>query len=324
VDVTALIFSRVYDTTLTNDVCQTARQPTQFPNPHATMQTGISGISHPHDGSPLAAVVSHNKADTEGLTLPGQFQLSSIREPATRIIPSPKRNKSKKLQLEILEFEKMPLNATALQNSIDWSLVTSLTLLHCGNHEQLWKGLRKAYAPRSPSCSTLAASPVFRREFTQASSDEAVEILSQSNLRSFLPNSRPESVSIYRMNLKRLHTDTVSSTLVSFLKETLAPNSLEWMFLQDGRDYVSTVKLEAIFQGPIWRHRASLTKMMIDSAVGNSGIRRKWKFSTEMLEFVTSGKMTSLKELAMSIDYKDWVRSGSGSFCISFGLLIDP
>lgn len=324
VDVTALLFSKIYDGSLKDDICKTPGQHTQLPNTRATSPANLSGISHPLDGRLLSAVVSQNKADAEGVTLLGQSQLNSIEESATGVIPSLKGNKSNTLRLEVLEFEKMILNATALQNSIDWSFITSLTLLQCANHEQLWKALRKAYYPRSPSCSSLPVSPVFRGDFSQASSDEAVEILSQSNLRSFLPYSRPDSVSTYRMNLKRLHTDTVSPALISFLKETLAPNSLEWMFLQDGRGYISTVKLEAIFQGPIRRHRTSLTKVMIDSAVEDSAIRRKWTFNTEMLAFVSSDKMPSLKELAMCIDYKDWVRYSPSPFCSGFTLLIDP
>jgi hypothetical protein len=312
IDVTGLLFSKVYDTSLPDEACATTRHQSQFQTLQANNQIGFHGLSYPSKETSSRAAASLSNTDTEGLKLASQIQSSFNGESTSRVVST--SGTAKKLRLQILEIEKLLLNASALQNSIDWSLITTLTLLHCGNHEQLWKALRKAYSPRSSSFSTLSVSPVFRREFAQLSSEEAVEILSQSNLHAFLPNSRQESFSTYKLNLKRLHTDTVSPALISFLKDTLAPNSLEWMFLQDGRDYFSTVKLEAIFQGPIRRHRGSLTKVMIDSAIGPAGKssnqkRKKWMANTDFLAFVTSGKMASLKELAISLDYKDWVSS---------------
>jgi hypothetical protein len=321
IDVTGLLFSKVYDTSLPEEACATTRHQSHFQTLQANNQIGFHGLSYPSKETSSRAAASlintDTEGDTEGLALASQNQSSFSGESTSRVVPT--SGAAKKLRLQILEIEKLLLNASALQNSIDWSLITTLTLLHCGNHEQLWKALRKAYSPRSSSFSTLSVSPVFRREFAQLSSEEAVEILSQSNLHAFLPNSRQESFSTYKLNLKRLHTDTVSPALISFLKDTLAPNSLEWMFLQDGRDYFSTVKLEAIFQGPIRRHRGSLTKVMIDSAIGPAGKssnqkRKKWMANTEFLAFVTSGKMASLKELAISLDYKDWVSSFSEPF----------
>ena len=258
--------------------------------------------------SPFASV-SQNKADAGGgakdSSNNGQTQTSLTCEPTTQAVPSLQLGEPRKLHLQVLEIERLVLSPITLQNAIDWTMVTSLTLLRCGNHEQLWRGLRTAFSPRT-------ASPVFPQEFSHVSSDEAVEILSHSSLHSFMQNSWKESASPYRLNLKRIHTDTVSPSLITFLKETLAPNSLEWMFLQDGRDYSSTVKLDAIFQGPIRRHRGSLTKMMIDSAIGKAGQasnqqRKKWIFNTDLLAFVMCGKMSLLQELAMSLDYKDWV-----------------
>lgn len=302
VDVTDLIFSKVY-----NDFAREGlyNPPRHLPALRASNQTGLQGFPRLLDEISPFAVASPSNAGLGCLPLTGQIQPSTNTKPTTRAIPSPEAIEPKKLRIQILELERLLLNATALQNSIDWSLLTNLTLLHCGNHEQLWKGLRKAFSPRSTS-------PVFRREFSQVSSDEAVEILSQSNLHSFIPNSWQE-FSSYRLNLRRIHTDTVSPALIMFLKEALAPNSLEEMFLQDGRDYSSNVKLDAIFQGPIRRHRGSLTKVMIDSAIGMAGKssnqqRKKWMLNTESLAFITSGKMSSLQELAISLDYKDWVR----------------
>jgi hypothetical protein len=117
----------------------------------------------------------------------------------------------------------------------------------------------------------------------------------------------------YVLNLKKIYTNTVSPSLISFLKETLAPNTLEVLFLQEGRSYSSTVTVDAIYRGPLRRHRASLKKLMIDSSEkGSDGHPttsarwRRWMLSREIITFITSGRMNSLRELAVSIDYKDW------------------
>ena len=309
VDVTHLIFSKVRHSSLEYEPRKVS---IHSPAMRAGNLMGLQGLLRSVNSISHFAGASRSPTSPECLTLSGQTQPSINTEPTASAIPCSEPSKPKTLSLQILEIEGLLLNSTALQNSIDWSLITTLTILHCGNHEQLWKSLRRAYSPRLPSGSTISASPVFRREFSQVSSDEAKEILSHSNLHSFISNSSQETCSNYKLNLKTIHTDTVSPALITFLKETLAPNSLEGMFLQDGRDFSSTVKLEAIFQGPIRRHRGSLTKVMIDSAIGIAGKstnqqRKKWMFNTELLAFVTSGKMNSLQELAISLDYKDWV-----------------
>ncbi|KAL8715907.1 MAG: hypothetical protein Q9220_000574 [cf. Caloplaca sp. 1 TL-2023] len=202
----------------------------------------------------------------------------------------------RQLRLQVLELERVHLSAFVMKAMIDWPVITTLTLLHCDSHEQFWKMLRKAYTPRQKS---------------QAA-----------------PNDSQCSASAqdYRLGLRRLHTNAVSAALVSFLKETLRPNSLEWLFLQDGAEvvldrsgrrgtYESTVTLEAICRGPLKRHRLSLTKLMIDSdgqpATSRHGHSRrstlsKWKLDRDTLSYVTSGKMSVLREIAFSLDYKDW------------------
>ncbi|KAF2175034.1 hypothetical protein K469DRAFT_703353 [Zopfia rhizophila CBS 207.26] len=194
-----------------------------------------------------------------------------------------------KLKLETLELERVPLSVTVLLKAFDWSLLTTLTLLHCNNHEQLWKSLRRTYSPRpsyptgSPSSSTKA----YRVSYTLRSE--------------------------YSLNLKKIHTNTVSPSLISFLKETLAPNSLEVLFLQEGRSYSSTVTVDAIYRGPLRRHRTSLKKLMIDSSekgpdghATSSSRWRRWMLNREIITFITSGRMSSLRELGVSIDYRDW------------------
>lgn len=224
------------------------------------------------------------------------------------VVPEALSQSKPKLRLETLELERVLLDVRVLQKTIDWSMMTSLTLFQCDGHEGLWKALRRTYTPRS--------------SFThsRASSNSASRCTPQHppawNAGSYTSHD-------YRLNLKRIHTDQVSPSLLSFLKETLAPNSLEWMFFQEEGGpirsnvsrYVSPVTVEAIYRGPIRRHRASLKKILIDSAVKTADNRtrnqkwRKWMFNREILTFVTSGKMSSLKEIAMAVDYKDWVQS---------------
>lgn len=194
-----------------------------------------------------------------------------------------------KLKLEVLELERIPLSVSVLRRAFDWSTLSTLTLLHCSNHEQLWKVLRRTFTPRSSySGSPSSSSKAFKASYTLRSD--------------------------YQLNLKRIHTNTVSPSLISFLKETLAPNSLEVLFLQEGRSYSSTVTVDAIYRGPMRRHKASLKKLMIDSSekgpdghTNTSSRWRRWMMNREILTFITSGRMSSLRELAVSIDYKDWV-----------------
>ena len=193
-----------------------------------------------------------------------------------------------KLKLEVLELERIPLSVSVLRRAFDWSILSTLTLLHCSNHEQLWKVLRRTYTPRASYSGSPSSSKAYKPSYALRSE--------------------------YQLNLKRIHTNTVSPSLISFLKETLAPNSLEVLFLQEDRSYSSTVTVDAIYRGPMRRHKASLKKLMIDSSekgpdghTTTSSRWRRWMMNREILTFITSGRMSSLRELAVSIDYKDWV-----------------
>lgn len=203
------------------------------------------------------------------------------------------------LRLESLELERVPLSVPLLQKAIDWTRLTSLTLLHCHNHEQLWKTLRRSFVPtpKSPTYPhprrTPNATPKKAGKSTYAGSDVELE---------------------YGLKLKKIHTNTVSPALISFLKDTLAPNSLEVLFLQEARSYNSSVTVDQIFKGPLRRHRNSLKKILIDSSEKgadgiptNSSRWRRWMLSREILGFLCSGKMPALRELGMAIDYRDWV-----------------
>ncbi|KAL9580077.1 MAG: hypothetical protein Q9203_006451, partial [Teloschistes exilis] len=222
---------------------------------------------------------------------------------ATTLCPTsnPTSQEQRQLRLEVLELETMFLSVPTLLQAIDWSVLTTLTLLHCDNHEQLWQAFRRTFAPRMTSLTSPDVSKTLSR-------------------RKISPHARITSTltSEYRLNLLRIHTDTVSSALIHFLKETLAPNSLEWLFLQDGgvttsehsrtrEPYASTVTVDQIFRGPLRRHRCSLKKLMIDSASLGSTRWRKWKVDREILTYIVSGKMGALREVAFCLDYKDWL-----------------
>lgn len=265
-----------------------------------------SGVLPPDESGRITKVIED---DTRHATIDDRYQALSTEghldtvSCASLLRQSPF---SGKLALETLELERVPLAAPVVHIAFDWSMITSLTILHCPDHEQLWKSLRRAYAPRRSHTSTTilhstAPSTPSRRKSTA--------------------NLSNVGGSEYRMNLKRLHTNAVSPSLINFLKDTLAPNSLEWLFLQEGRPYASSVTMDAIYRGPLKRHKGSLKKLLIDSSDrtrdgrATSNARwRKWIFNREILSFVLGGKMSALRELGMALDYRDWVSMQTGRF----------
>ncbi|KAI1208752.1 uncharacterized protein F4807DRAFT_132652 [Annulohypoxylon truncatum] len=179
-----------------------------------------------------------------------------------------------KLQLETLELERVPLSLQVCTKAIDWSVLTSLTIIDCMFVEHLWRTLKRQFHPTTPGHGAAAGAP-----------------------------------SQYHLALKHIHTDSTSSTLISFIKETLAPNSLEVLFLQDRRRTpLPAVKLDQIFKGAIKRHKSSLKKLLLDCSNESSEGRRwsNWVLSSEIVSYITSGKMPNLKELSAAFDYKDW------------------
>ncbi|KAI2471241.1 hypothetical protein F4781DRAFT_129373 [Annulohypoxylon bovei var. microspora] len=176
-----------------------------------------------------------------------------------------------KLQLETLELERVPLSLQVCSKAIDWNVLTSLTIIDCTYVEHLWRALKRQFHPTPPAHGSPAGAPVQ-----------------------------------YHLALKHLHTDSTSSTLVSFIKETLAPNSLEVLFLQDRRRTpLPAVKLDHIFKGAIKRHKSSLKKLLLDSS-NELAEGRRWVLSSEIIAYITSGRMPNLRELSAAFNYKDW------------------
>ena len=233
------------------------------------------------------------------------------KDPEASNISKTKTDESRQtpLRLEIFELERVHLSVTVLQRTIDWSMLTALTLLDCGDHERLWKTLRRVYTPRSTSMSGTSSLSSLTNQISQPQ-------LRRVSSSRFDTSTIPE----YQLKLKRIHTDNVSPALIAFLKETLAPNTLEWMLLQERGQYISPVTVEAIYRGPLRYHRSSLKKVFIDSSEsltdrGRSTKWKKWMLNHDVLTFITSGKMSCLRELGMALDHKDWVGE-SPLFCL--------
>jgi hypothetical protein len=206
----------------------------------------------------------------------------------------------KRMQLNTIELERIYLSVLPLARGIDWSRLESITLLGCRNHEFLWKELRQQYAPptraRTPSTASRTMSTSLGGMFTPR------------NLTPLAKDPIPSEE--YRLKIKKIHTDTVSTALIQFIRDALAPNSLDSLFLQENSTYKSSVGIDVIYRGAIRRHRGSLRKLLIDSECRKDdepgpASWRRWVFNRELLGCITSGKMR-LRELSMSIDYKDW------------------
>lgn len=247
-----------------------------------------------HTGTTPVAVASDPSSEE---TLPEMTHISSHSETAIPAVNSDEDETrlAGKLCLETLELERVPLSIPVLQNVFDWGKLTSLTLLQCQNHEHLWKALRRLYSP-----STLTA-----RQYS---------LCDPSAIPSGTPRVQVSTPFEYKLNLKKIHTDMVSPSLISFIKDALAPNSLQVVFLQKARGHPATVSIDAIFRGVLKKHRNSISKVLIDS--GEKGLDghlmsnttyKHWMLNREVLKFIASGKMPALRELGAALDYRDWV-----------------
>ncbi|OQE43288.1 hypothetical protein PENCOP_c003G07102 [Penicillium coprophilum] len=188
------------------------------------------------------------------------------------------------LYLKVLELERVPLSVQTLLPAVDWTGLTTLTIMRCEDHEKLWRALRRKYAP-----------PVMPAKRPQD------------------PERRANASSVeYSLNLRHIRTDTVSPYLILFIKDALAPNTLESVYLHEAPGHESAVQIDAIYRHILRKHRQSLRKVLIDATdriigAGYSSTRwHKWMFNHDMVSFVTSGKMPQLKELGMAMHYRDW------------------
>ncbi|KAI0164977.1 hypothetical protein GGR57DRAFT_451290 [Xylariaceae sp. FL1272] len=183
-----------------------------------------------------------------------------------------------KLKLRILALERVALSIHVCTKAIDWSCLTKLTILSCPNYEALWKALKRQFKPITSSGSF-------------------------------------HNTTQYHLSLKYIHTDRASPYLINFVKETLAPNSLEVFFLQqDGpRTAPPLVTVEQIFKNIVKQHRNSLRKLLIDSSksasatfLDRSSRGKHWAVKDDFLAFIMKGRVPNLRELGMVLYMKDW------------------
>ena len=195
-----------------------------------------------------------------------------------------------KLRLCALELERVPLSMQVLLKGIDWTTLTTLTLLNCPHQMTLWKLLARHFLPTSSIPGLKGPSAV---------------------------RNAPHNSLQYHLALKRIHTDIACLPLVKFIKETLAPNTLEVLFLHDRhRVHPPRVTLQKVFRLAVTRHSKSLRKLLFDSADGTADFHSNsettrwhhWTPTTEIVLYLTSGKLPQLRELSMTLHANDWVR----------------
>ncbi|KAJ9319012.1 hypothetical protein DTO271D3_600 [Paecilomyces variotii] len=262
--------------------------PGQLDNTHSTAGQVVVPITEPPEGANSDRSTSSGGDPSEevaAISATSQEMPSSDDTTKTQVVVSkhPMRiqheetnshtvSKPSKLKLGLLELERIILSIPTIMNALDWRQLTSLTILRCEGHEKLWRALRRQYTPSSPTSERSGIRGKLHERKDSRSSPE------------------------YPLRIKSIHTDAVSPYLILFLKETIAPNSLESIFLQEG---------------PM--QRASLKRILVDSTERtpagievSNGNWRKWVFDREMLSFITSGQMPHLHELGMAINHRDW------------------
>ncbi|KAF3921930.1 hypothetical protein ABW20_dc0101853 [Dactylellina cionopaga] len=221
-----------------------------------------------------------------------------------KVTAKPKKESSepsKQLRLETIELERVPISTRVLTKAIDFSCLVNLTLLNCSNQSKLFKALKRKYSPYPANI----LAKLSKLSLTPSSSTKPPFHIPPPN---------------YRLRLKKIHTDMVSTSLIEFLHQTLAPNTLETLFLQEAAadSYISSVDLSQIVNDVLRRHRLSIQRLLIDSYVQNPDLpaepqlnlqntnnrKSKWRFNQETISFIT--EMPRLRELAFGIDYTDW------------------
>ncbi|KAA8899622.1 hypothetical protein FN846DRAFT_960138 [Sphaerosporella brunnea] len=234
-------------------------------------------------------------------TIPGQVPVSETKTLKTNELEAESKA-SRQLKLETLALERVPISVSILVNTkaIDWTVLSNLTIVNCFNHDRLFKALRRKFSPYpAPTQNSLSlpSSPLpGKHSHLHNSSSHRAKSLVQP-----VP-----SAGDYKIRLKKLHTDCITPVLIAFIRDTLPPNSLEILFLQE-TNHDSTVTMENIYRGAIRRHKGSLKKLLVESKHQDDlppGTPLKWTFSMEHLAFISSGKMPNLRELGMSLEYQ--------------------
>ena len=225
---------------------------------------------------------SNAESHRQSSTLSGDPSIIRIRPDSTKSHATRSTQSPKKLRLEILELERHAMNARVLKEATDWSLLTSLTLLKCIDTDEFWAKMKDSFAPMKRSRSPILSIPMKSLDKKTSSHPQLRRMPSS-------PHIEEQPQLTYRLNLKHIHTDTVSTQLIAFLKEAIAPNSLQCLFLQDCTRYQSSVPLSKIHKSVLKRHHKSLTKLLVNSSHGLPKNRilpvsaEKWMVNREIL-----------------------------------------
>jgi hypothetical protein len=181
--------------------------------------TGVEPM--PPDVDSLTVLVSASTIQEQNQTIvPSQIpaespfrrsQANSQKESNSSTSPSLEEKLDGKLRLQTLELERVSLSVAVLQKAFDWSVLANLTILDCAQHDRLWVMLRRQFQP-------TPLGPI------HSSAKHGAGMSLQ-----------------YHLNVRKIHTDAASPALISFLKETLAPNTLETLFLQDRRRATNSI-----------------------------------------------------------------------------------
>ena len=194
----------------------------------------------------------------------------------------------RRLELEILELERVYLSPLTLMAGLDWTRLTELTILDCPMADVFWDS---------------ACCKMFHAKIAQLE-DPSTQV---SRYRPMFPE--------FNLRLKKLFTNTVTKSLLYFLRNTLQANTLETLILQEHIGHPSDVSINEIFTGPVRRHRGSLKKLAIDSGSRPASTEapaarmsyKHWMLDRRQVNYLTCGELPQLRELCAVLNYHDWV-----------------
>ena len=275
----------------------------------STVREVVAGTSHP---GAAGAVVNTAHANAESSTEPaastgtqsaGSMFNGASKSAGASATPEPSAHVAadrdedvldKKLKLVTLALERVPLSMVTMVRALDWSTITSLTILSCPHDDGLWRQLRKQFRPTPATANSHSG-----------------KAPSAKTMRAW--GLRAPAMH-YRLALKSIHTDSVRKSLLSFIKDTLRPNSLEVLLLHHRHDsQAEPPSILDVFVHAVRPHHGSLRKLLLDGDlrrhvhIDNFSRRaRGWDLPRRLVRYLTSGRMRELRELSFSLHYTNW------------------
>ena len=196
-----------------------------------------------------------------------------------------KRTWRQQLSLKSLELENMSLNLRVILLATDSTKLQSLTILHCWNGARLWPILNQKFGLRLSGLSSHMA----------ASSTRMPPLSGVAGTRR---SSHP-------FRLKHVRTNSISPDLITFLAEALPANCLESLYLYHGlhSDSDAGATIESILHGPVWRHRESLQRLLLDPT--SNGVKEqnwaRWALNRERVWYLVQCGMQQLRQLSICL-----------------------